>query len=104
MITTIRGFMIYRRRVGTQLSRVWRSSRKRLRRPVYKRQGDGRIPIGIFLVNPHVPTFEERYAQRLPNYLKVPPAKEPIEVDGKTVITMRGFKELFGKYIIEFKQ
>jgi 2-oxoglutarate ferredoxin oxidoreductase subunit beta len=51
-----------------------------------------------------VPTFEERYAQRLPNYLKVPPAKEPIEVDGKTVITMRRFKELFGKYIIEFKQ
>jgi 2-oxoglutarate ferredoxin oxidoreductase subunit beta len=67
-------------------------------------EGDGRIPIGIFLVNPHVPTFEERYAQRLPNYLKVPPAKEPIEVDGKTVITMRRFKELFGKYIIEFKQ
>jgi 2-oxoglutarate ferredoxin oxidoreductase subunit beta len=67
-------------------------------------EGDGRIPIGIFLVNPHVPTFEERYAQRLPNYLKVPPAKEPIEVDGKTMITMRRFKELFGKYIIEFKQ
>ena len=67
-------------------------------------EGDGRIPIGIFLVNPHVPTFEERYAQRLPNYLKVPPAKEPIEVDGRTMITMRRFKELFGKYIIEFKQ
>lgn len=67
-------------------------------------EGDGRIPIGVFLINPHVPTFEERYAGRLPNYLKMPPAKEPIEVNGRPVITTDEFKKLFSKYIVEFKR
>ncbi|MFB6470201.1 MAG: 2-oxoacid:ferredoxin oxidoreductase subunit beta [Vulcanisaeta sp. AZ3] len=66
-------------------------------------EGDGRIPIGIFLINPYVPTFEERYSGRLPSYLKVPPAREVIEVNSKPVITMEKFKEIFSKYIIEFK-
>lgn len=43
-------------------------------------EGDGRIPIGIFLINPNVPMFEERYAQRLPNYLKVPPVGNPLRL------------------------
>lgn len=66
-------------------------------------EGDGRIPIGIFLINPYVPTFEERYSGRLPSYLKVPPAREVIEVNSKPVITMEKFKEIFSKYIIGFK-
>lgn len=65
-------------------------------------EGDGRIPIGIFLINPYVPTFEDRYAQRLPSYLKVPPARESIEVGGRPVITTDKFKEIFRKYVMEF--
>lgn len=66
-------------------------------------ESDDRVPIGIFLVNPNVPTFEERYSQRLPNYLKIPPAREPIEVGGKPVISIEKFKDLFKKYVIELR-
>src|SRR5881296_405923 len=37
-----------------------------------------RIPIGVFYQNEHVPTFEERIAQRVPTYMKNPPAKQAI--------------------------
>jgi len=33
-----------------------------------------RIPIGVFYKNEHVPTFEERIAQRVPTYMDHPPA------------------------------
>ncbi|HYR81714.1 MAG TPA: 2-oxoacid:ferredoxin oxidoreductase subunit beta [Thermoplasmata archaeon] len=37
-----------------------------------------RIPIGVFYKNEHVPTFEERIAQRVPTYMDHPPALQPI--------------------------
>lgn len=37
-----------------------------------------RIPIGIFYRNPMVPTYEERIQTITPNYLKAPPAYQPI--------------------------
>lgn len=63
-----------------------------------------RIPIGIFLINPHVSTYEERLADRLPGYLKQPPAKEPIEIDGKPVVGYEDFKKIFGRYVVEISK
>ncbi len=37
-----------------------------------------RIPIGVFYRNPYVPSYEERIASRIPNYLTIPPARQPI--------------------------
>lgn len=59
-----------------------------------------RIPIGIFYRNPNVPTFEERIKERVPSYLDLPPAKQLIEKDGKTVISQELFEEIFKSYII----
>ncbi len=45
-----------------------------------------RIPTGVFLVNRSVPTFEERLAQRIPNYFQAPPALRPIaDAEGKSL-------------------
>ncbi len=38
-----------------------------------------RIPIGVFFQNPFEPTFQERFAQRIPSYLKNPPAKQQLK-------------------------
>jgi len=37
-----------------------------------------KIPIGIFYQNEFVPTYQERIAQRIPDYPLKPPATEPI--------------------------
>lgn len=37
-----------------------------------------KIPIGIFYQNEHIPTFEDRIATRINNYLQSPPAKQSI--------------------------
>lgn len=46
-----------------------------------------RIPMGIFYQNEHVPTFEERISERIPNYVKVPPALSPVAGPGGEPIT-----------------
>src|SRR3989449_3714274 len=38
------------------------------------REWGGKIPIGVFYKNEHVPTFEERIAKRVPTYFDHPPA------------------------------
>ena len=38
-----------------------------------------KIPIGIFYVNPFEPTFQERFAKRIPSYLQNPPAKQQLK-------------------------
>jgi 2-oxoglutarate ferredoxin oxidoreductase subunit beta len=38
-----------------------------------------RIPIGVFFQNPFEPTFQKRFAQRIPSYLKNPPAKQQLK-------------------------
>jgi 2-oxoglutarate ferredoxin oxidoreductase subunit beta len=39
---------------------------------------DTRIPIGVFYQNENVPTYQERIAARIPNYLDSPPAFQEI--------------------------
>jgi 2-oxoglutarate ferredoxin oxidoreductase subunit beta len=38
-----------------------------------------RIPIGVFYQNPFEPTFQERFANRIPSYLEFPPAKQQLK-------------------------
>ena len=37
-----------------------------------------KIPIGIFYQNEHIPTFEDRIANRVNNYRQIPPAMQSI--------------------------
>ena len=37
-----------------------------------------KIPLGIFYKNEHIPTYQERIAARIPNYMESPPAKQEI--------------------------
>ncbi|MDT7888206.1 MAG: 2-oxoacid:ferredoxin oxidoreductase subunit beta [Desulfurococcales archaeon] len=47
-----------------------------------------KIYIGIFYQNPLVPTYEERLSERIPLYTKFPPAKIPIEIDGRPIMSV----------------
>jgi 2-oxoglutarate ferredoxin oxidoreductase subunit beta len=43
-----------------------------------------KIPMGVFYQNELVPTYQERIARRIPNYLENPPAKQQIcDSEGK---------------------
>ncbi|HML03642.1 MAG TPA: 2-oxoacid:ferredoxin oxidoreductase subunit beta [Candidatus Bathyarchaeia archaeon] len=55
-----------------------------------------RIPTGIFYKNEFVPTFEQRWAERIPFYFEYPPAKQKIMDDAGNPTTdiMEFFKEL----------
>lgn len=45
-----------------------------------------RIPIGVFYQNEHVPTYQERIAARIPDYMENPPAAQQIaDNSGKTI-------------------
>lgn len=48
-----------------------------------------KIYIGVFYQNPFVPTYEERIAERIPSYLKLPPAKLPVEIGGKPLFSVK---------------
>ena len=41
-----------------------------------------KIPIGIFYQNEMVPTYEERIASKIPDYIKNPPSKQNISSFG----------------------
>ncbi len=45
------------------------------------------IPIGVFYQNPFEPTFQERFANRIPSYLQFPPAKQQLK-DKNSVSTV----------------
>jgi 2-oxoglutarate ferredoxin oxidoreductase subunit beta len=48
-----------------------------------------KIPIGVFYQNEHVPTYQERIAARIPNYMENPPALQQIaDNEGKTVTSI----------------
>ncbi|MEZ0290257.1 MAG: thiamine pyrophosphate-dependent enzyme, partial [Sulfolobales archaeon] len=47
-----------------------------------------KIYIGVFYQNELVPTYEERISQRIPGYLKYPPAKIPISIDGRSLMSV----------------
>lgn len=62
---------------------------------------DAKIPIGVFYINPYVPTYEERICESNSAYKTNYPAKQLIERDGKTIISTELFKKLFKDYIVE---
>ncbi len=65
-----------------------------------------RIPIGIFYVNPHVPSFEERLAERLgKEYLENPPALQEIaKADGKPVVGTEELKKIFSAALVKVRK
>lgn len=53
-----------------------------------------RIPLGVFYQNEFVSTFQERISQRIPDYLKNPPAKQVIaDGDGKPTTSIKELLE-----------
>jgi len=60
----------------------------------------GRIPVGVFYVNPHVTTYEDRLSSVLKVYPKLNPANSPIEVSGKPVISAKAFERVFRDFIV----
>jgi len=57
------------------------------KRAIEKILDPDRFALGILYKNELVPTFEERYASMYdPNYPKIPPAIQPVEKDGRSVI------------------
>ncbi|GGP22017.1 2-oxoacid ferredoxin oxidoreductase subunit beta [Thermocladium modestius] len=52
------------------------------------REWGDKIPIGIFYQNEAVPTYEDRVEERVPTYLKNPPAKQEIDKNGKFVTSI----------------
>jgi len=64
-----------------------------------------RIPVGVFYVNPHVETFEDRIAKLNPLYGEAPVARQAIaDEDGRPVIGVEEFKKIFNKYIVEVER
>lgn len=59
-----------------------------------------RIPIGVFYVNKHISTFEDRLAKRLGVYPDINPSNAVIERKGKTVISQEEFEKIFSEFII----
>ena len=48
-----------------------------------------KIPLGIFYQNEHIPTYQERIAARIPNYIENPPSKQDIsDKNGKPLATI----------------
>ncbi len=67
-------------------------------------EGNGKIPIGVFYQNPHVPSYEERIRERIPFYLDSPPAKQAItKEDSKPIIDEEVLKKIFKKNIVKTK-
>ncbi|MCE4601568.1 MAG: 2-oxoacid:ferredoxin oxidoreductase subunit beta [Desulfurococcales archaeon] len=60
-----------------------------------------RIPVGVFYVNPHVETYEERIAKLNPLYQEKPIALQEIEEEGAPAISREDFMKFFSKYIVE---
>ena len=55
---------------------------------------DDRVPIGVFYKNELVPTFEQRWTQRIPFYSENPPAKQRImDKSGKPITDISEFFE-----------
>ena len=47
-----------------------------------------KIYVGVIYQNPLVPTYEERIAERIPGYLKFPPSKIPIDINGRPIMSV----------------
>ncbi len=66
---------------------------------------ESRIPIGVFLVNPYVETFEDRVSKQIPEYSKISPSEQVISLpDGRPIITTSLLKKLFKDLVVEVKE
>lgn len=63
-----------------------------------------RLALGVFYQNPHVPTFEERLAERFKTYPRASPATTLIGREGRTLLTPETFQKVFRDYIVETLQ
>ncbi|MCW3983101.1 MAG: 2-oxoacid:ferredoxin oxidoreductase subunit beta [Candidatus Bathyarchaeota archaeon] len=53
-----------------------------------------KIPIGVFYQNPLEPTFQERFAKRIPFYLQTPPAKQQLkDENGNSTVDLSEFMD-----------
>jgi 2-oxoglutarate/2-oxoacid ferredoxin oxidoreductase subunit beta len=53
-----------------------------------------KIPIGVFYINPFEPTFQERFAKRIPSYLQNPPAKQHLkDENGNSAVDLSEFMD-----------
>jgi len=66
------------------------------------REWGDQIPIGVFYQNETVPIYEERISERIPSYMKEPPAKQPLaKNDGKSVVNLANLsKELLFESLV----
>ncbi len=64
------------------------------------REWGDRVPIGVFYVNPHKPTMEDRIAARVPAYRERPPALQEIHRDGAPAVDSGAFRRIFSRYIV----
>nr|WP_216604131.1 2-oxoacid:ferredoxin oxidoreductase subunit beta [Acidianus sp. RZ1] len=48
-----------------------------------------KIPVGIFYEDESVPTYEDRLVQNIPNYIDYYPAKQDIQVNGKSATDIK---------------
>ncbi len=63
-----------------------------------------RIPIGIFLVNPHIESFEDRISRQIPEYAKATLSEQVISLpDGRPLITSNLLKKLFKDLVVKVR-
>jgi len=60
-----------------------------------------KIPLGLFYKDTETPTFEERIAGQLTDYLEKVPAEQDIEEDGKTILDKEAFRSKFDENLIK---
>jgi len=64
-----------------------------------------RIPVGVFYVNPHVETFEDRISKLNPLYREKPIGMQAVATeDGSPVISRSDFIKLFRRYIVDVER
>lgn len=64
-----------------------------------------KIPLSLFYQNPYVTTFEERYAERIPIYRSIPPARQQIvKEQDKPIIDKAEFRKLFEDMIVKIEK
>ncbi len=81
--------------VDEKIARAWAKAQE---------WGD-KIPVGVFYVNPHVETFEDRLARLNPMYKETPPGFQEIATDdGRPLIDNQAFKSIFSKYLVKVKK
>jgi len=67
-------------------------------------EGGDRVPIGVFYVNPHTSTYEDRLAKVLKVYPKLNPSNSPIETLGKPVISAKAFEKVFEEFVVQVER